>query len=224
MVRSNRSNRRNRRRNTNNRRRTGRRIASRITKIATNAPMRANLPADPPALNATNTSSHIIPMAVDIASSGTAVVQTLPGYGGIGRYTTYATTGSIVTVGITINNLHKAVCSRYGFDVDVAAEYALRKVAYWGPTAAQQGSTRDIRPSLIVDMGTVSGGICVNDVGTEMHRARCGVTLPVSYWYPSTSTTEYILLKPDQAASYADVTMPLGYLYLTVERKGFPTS
>lgn len=216
-----------RRRNTPRRTRRGptrrgrnrRAIFSKLQHVADNAPLRCNMPKDPPALNSSNSTANILAIRV---IAGTAATWTDPALGEMAQLVLEvkpATNGKITAYSFTPALLHAGICGRFGFDKAVNAEYALIKVQYWGPTATQLNG-KEIRPTLSVDTQTISGGITINDVGTQFNRATLGVSLPVMYWYDRASPNKLFTLAPDLSLSWS-AGQELGILYLTVSRKAF---
>lgn len=212
---------RSRRRAVPRRNRNRRALFSKLQHVASNAPLRCNMPKDPPALNSTLTSSHIIPIRVIAAGNTKLDPPTLGDTGQLSLAIAPATAGKITAFSFTTAHLHDLVCGRFGFDKAVNAEYALLKVQYWGPTATQLAG-KEIRPTLSVDTQTISGGISITDTGTEINRATLGVSIPVMFWYDKGAASKLFTVAPDQSNQWASATpTEFGALYVTVSRKAY---
>jgi hypothetical protein len=204
-------------RRASSRRKPRRAISRKLQLVAQNTPVRCNMPNDPPTLTSSITTSHIIPYRL---VSGPVDAVTHPKLGETGLITVKTDKNVLVPnpLYIHVDLLHKGVCGRFGFTQSANAEYALAKVQYWGPTAAQLEG-KEATPILTVDTQTASGGITVTDIGTQLHRAKLGVSLPLLRWYHSSSTEHLATISIDQTSW--DTGKEAGVLYLSVQRKSF---
>lgn len=192
------------------------------------------MPKDPPAVTSSLLTFHTLVYDVQLTKydqhKGTNIVP--PTYADSGVINTYITSGNSIPTAIQINpnDIHKGVCGRFGFKDNVNAEYALLKVRYWGPTNEQQQPMgklqREATSLLTVDVPTISGGVTVQDRGTQQHRACLGVTYPVQYWYEMGTSISLLRLLPSVRGyiepANIESTAALGVLYLSVARRGFP--
>lgn len=205
-------------------RRTGKRTRGKLDRVANNAPMRCNVPFDPPQLNCTQIADHIIPYKLASLTTGTAVTVTPPP--SIGRPGTITvpwdtTNKKLFTVSITATDIHKAVVGRFGYG-SAASEYAVNKIRFWAATAGQTGYLEQT-PLLVVDSANVSGGLSVSDTGTFTRRAKIGVSIPIKIWYANSSTVSLMKLNPDVNLTAASASEQ-GWLYLSVSRRCMPSA
>lgn len=218
MAPKRRTQRRTRRRNTPRR---NRKFSSKLQHVSNNAPMQCNLPSDPPALNSTQISDHKVTIRMLSLSSASTDTLTAGGLGYDAKWTTYYASGvGMVSLDITPAKIHSLVCSRFGFNSSLTADYAINKLQAWGATAAQLPTGQQLVG--IVDNATISGGISVVDTGTQTQRARVGVSIPAKYWFASSSTAILCRVQPDQNA-VASIAAEMGIVHLSVSRRCFVT-
>lgn len=222
------------------RRRSNKNMRSQLQRVADNAPVRCSLPRDPPQLTSSLTTFHTLAFDVLIGYTESTTPKTdyfYPKLAESGDIVVYLTNTNYIPTPILItpNVIHLGTCGRFGFNGNDNAEYALLKVRYWGPTNEQQQPEgklrREVSPLLIVDCPTISGGITVQDRGTQLHRAALGVSYPVQYWYEKgvqvplskllVSSRAYI--SPSDISSISKTAkVSAGVLYLSVARRAFP--
>lgn len=222
------------------RRRSNKNMRSQLQRVADNAPVRCNLSRDPPQLTSSLITFHSLAFDVLIGYTETASPSSkyqYPKLAESGDIVVYLTNKNNIPTPILItpNNLHLGICGRFGFNGNDNAEYALLKVRYWGPTNEQQQPEgklrREVSPLLIVDCPTISGGVTVQDRGTQLHRAALGVSYPVQYWYEKgvqvplaklhVSSRPY-LINTDVSSISKEAELAAGVLYLSVARRAFP--
>lgn len=191
-----------------------------LNQIASNAAVRCRLPRDPPPLTSSPLTAHILPLKIKLTKGDSTIYQ--PSFGEIGLIVAHIDqAGKPVPVTASTKSLANSIASRFGFDPNVFAEYALAKVAYWGPTPNQLDN-REVRPSLTVDDQTFGGGMTVNDVGTANHRACLGISVPFKRWYNKDNDDSIIRLSLDLDAGWTD-GHEMGILYITMMRRCHPS-
>lgn len=190
-----------------------------LNQIASNAAVRCRLPRDPPTLSSSPLTSHILPLKIKLTKGDPTIYQ--PAFGEIGLVTSHIdASGKPQPITASTKSLANSIASRFGFNPNVFAEYALAKVAYWGPTCTQLDH-REMRPSLTVDDQTFGGGITVNDVGSASHRACLGITIPFKRWYSKDNDDSIIRLSLDLDAGWDD-GHEMGIIYITMMRRSHP--
>lgn len=210
-----------------NRRRRGVRAAfSRTERVSNNKPVQCRVPSDPFPLSSTLEVSLILPIKILLSEAATPGAETW-NYGTLGSVTTVVVytspptssdaNGKPPALPIIASDLTNIMATRFGLNASANAEIAVKKVQYWGPTKSQVQD--DLIPELVVNTSTISGGKAVTDVGTEMHRARCGITNPFITWIASDdSSTVLFTVYPSQIGLAITGTIEGGWLYVSVQR------
>lgn len=119
-------------------------------------------------------------------------------------------------------------------------ELAIMKVLMWGPSHNSGLFTGNATSFVVLDPGDTYASRSVTDVGTSIHRPRCGLTVPQKVWFcgATTANKEYsITFNPDTSPSTGtDKTrtrwplnkgaFDLGIMHLTVhvKRCAIPTA